>query len=1704
MKRLFLALIVAFICVEFASADIFGTGENQIEIDFITISGDTNPSGDYGIVPNDYRIAVYEITNEQWNKFSTSLGMPVTGTPLYAYNADPHFTELGVPTNNVSWFEAAQFVNWLNTSNGQQPAYKFIGTQGTENYSFTAWQPGDSGYDASNPYRNSNSAYFLPNEDEWVKAAYWNGSTLQEYAIKPGEELHHGDGVSGTGWNYSDDTSSSSGPWDIGSGSEELNGTYDMMGNVVEWLEDPYVIGDYTYDAGRSVRGGSYYGDSHHFRSFVRQPGNPSFGSINMGFRIASIAAPNPLQAKIDAASDGDVIVVEPGTYQCRLFLRGKNITLTSTDPTDSEVVASTILHGNGNGPVITFDGSESDSCVLIGFTITGGASLRGGGIFGNSTQAGISHCVIQDNKASSGGGIADFLGNIEKCVVTGNSATSNGGGLVKCAGTISNCLIVNNTAATGAGLNNCDGEIINCTIADNIAASIGGGLRRCDGVITNCIIRGNTVDNLVECSQPIYCCYPGASGTGNIDTGPRFVDRHNGDYHLQTTSQCIDAGDPASDYSNEPEPNGGRINLGAFGNTSEAARTLTIEQSKLIVKADISVEDYVSSGEIGGPFNPSTKTYTLTNNGDVPLPWTADATQPWLNVNPTQGTLEAGEAETVTVALNAQASDLTRGIYNDTLVVKDLTYGVEYSIEQTRSVRLDVLVPQIKIAASDGGFQDLFGSSIAIDGDVAIIGAPYEDDGGKNNGSVYILRYDGILWIEEAKLTPANSYRDNYCGSSVSISGDYAIIGARNKAYIFHYDGTLWTQQAMLTGGDGFGSSVSIDGDRAIVGASGENSPNWDDSGAVYFFHFNGTEWVQEAKLYAADDYRYDHFGCSVSIDGNVALVGAYQNDDKGDNSGSAYIFSYDGVSWSQQTKLTSMDAAEGDMFGYSVSISGESLIVGAYNDDDQGSNSGSAYIFHYDGSSWVQQAKLTASDGVANNEFGSSVAIDGNDAIVGACYHSKPGSAYIYRYDGTSWTQQFKQLATGSETEDKYGCSVDVTDGLFMVGASRDDGTTDQSGTAYVFGEKNSLDVRAVGLSEFFVSSGDKGGPFSHISKSYTLTNNGNTPLSWRVYVTQAWLDVSDTEGMLEVGASTVITVALNSAANDLPYGIYNDIISFTNLTDDNEETTQRVKLSIVEPPTQFKLFPDDAMSGNRFGGSVCIDGNYAIVGASGNSSGFAYIFHYDGSAWTQQCKLIPDDAEFNDNFGGSVFISGNVAIVGANSDDDKGSNSGSAYVFRYNGMTWIQEAKLTAADGDNGDWFGQSVSIDGSTAVVGADYDDDHGGASGSAYVFRYNGSSWIQEAKLTAMDAVGGDRFGVSVSVKGSRIIVGAYGYAGTSPYKSGSAYIFEHNGTSWIQRSKLTAADGEINDYFGLSVSIDGNYAIVGAYGMDDYGSESGAAYIFKCDGASWSQQCKLIADNGQAGDQFGISVSIRGEIIMVGANGVDSTGAAYIFQYDGSTWFQKTKLIPFDGDSDEGFGVSVDLDEDFFIVGNIRSKYFGSVYLINARDPEYLTVSGPEMVSKRRVSRTVFEYVYQLAVTNSNVEPLSDIAITLMPDSDNMTVIDDRVEIEQIAAKDTIITNDTITVQVDRTAGPAAADWLIEYGTPAAQASQPVTLGLLADIISDGIVDEQDLLRLIQSWMTDDPVADIVSTPDEPADIVNLNDFRVLSEEWKK
>ena len=418
------------------------------------------------------------------------------------------------------------------------------------------------------------------------------------------------------------------------------------------------------------------------------------------------------------------------------------------------------------------------------------------------------------------------------------------------------------------------------------------------------------------------------------------------------------------------------------------------------------------------------------------------------------------------------------------------------------------------------------------------------------------------------------------------------------------------------------------------------------------------------------------------------------------------------------------------------------------------------------------------------------------------------------------------------------------------------------------------------------------------------------------------------------------TVDTSELNMAVS----GTYTVTYSATDLAGNIGTASRTV---IVTGLTEtFKLLAPDAAMDDYFGQSVAISGDYAVVGAYNESySGSAYIFHRTAvtNTWDDGTKIRSSDAAMNDYFAQSVAISGDYVIVGARGNDDNGGNTGSAYIFhRLATNTWDGGTKILAplVFRHGGDLFGTGVGISGDYAIVGAPYDDDPDN-SGSAYIFRRTGTNtWDEGTRIVDPDAVSGNYFGVSVGISGDYAIVGATG-------NDGSVYIFRRTGTNtWDAGTKILTPDATAYNYFAISVAISGDYAIVGFGGSSSNGYDLNPAYIFHRTGTNtWDAGTEIVASDAGAGDMFGTSgVSISGDYAVVGATGNDDagiqSGSAYIFRRTGTNdWDGGTKIAASDAAGGDYFGRGVDISGNIAIVGAQRNDdngiSSGSAYIFD-------------------------------------------------------------------------------------------------------------------------------------------------------------------------
>jgi hypothetical protein len=750
---------------------------------------------------------------------------------------------------------------------------------------------------------------------------------------------------------------------------------------------------------------------------------------------------------------------------------------------------------------------------------------------------------------------------------------------------------------------------------------------------------------------------------------------------------------------------------------------------------------------------------------------------------------------------------------------------------------------PVTLTAADAEPFANL-GRAVAIDGDTAIVGADLHDGpGGVDQGAAYIFRWSGSGWTEEAMLAASDGGAGDQFGYTVAIDGDTVVIGAwlhdgapgaeSGAAYIFTRTGSTWTQRAKLVASDGasgdrLGFSVAIDGDTALIGAPNDDNALGNIAGAAYAFTRDGGVWTQQAKLTGADGAAADQFGGAVAINGDTAVIGARFDDDAGSSSGSGYVFVRSGSVWTQQAKLTALDAASDDRFGAAVAVDGDTAILGAsFDDHATGVNQGAAYIFVRTGAAWSQEARLVAADAASSDSFGAAVALDGDSAIIGApldngAQGADQGGAYVFTRTGSTWTQQAKLVVPTGAAGDQLGFAValdgdDAIVGGPLVGA-------DDAGAAVVFERAGS---RWIGAPQRLLASNGQGGD----AFGSVVAIDGDTAI---------------------VGARSA------GAQNGAAY-------AFT-----------RVGGAWAQ---EWIFTVPDNTANDFFGAAVAIDGDTAIIGASQNAgattqTGSAYVFVRSGSSWVQQAKLFASDGATLDRFGYAVAIDGDTAIVGAlNSSLPGATAAGAAYIFVRSGSAWTQQAKLVASDGAAVDSFGVAVALAGDTAIVGAYLHDGGAGAnSGAVYTFTRSGSSWTQRSKLTPSGSASGDQFGVALAVSGDTLVVGADRVDIGPTTDQGAAYIFTRSGAAWTQQARLTASDGDLGDMLGASAAIEGDTVIVGAP-FDDgaLGAEQGSAYVFTRAGSAWVERAKHTDPDGAATDYFGWSVAVDGDTAIAGA-----------------------------------------------------------------------------------------------------------------------------------------------------------------------------------------------------------------------------------------
>jgi hypothetical protein len=837
------------------------------------------------------------------------------------------------------------------------------------------------------------------------------------------------------------------------------------------------------------------------------------------------------------------------------------------------------------------------------------------------------------------------------------------------------------------------------------------------------------------------------------------------------------------------------------------------------------------------------------------------------------------------------------------------------------------------KLRAWDGSEGDNFGKAVGTNGDYTLVGSDYQDEKGEDAGALYFFenRGDG-RWDEEAKVLAPDGEAGDRFGYGLDMDGNYAIVAApgdadngpwTGSAYIYHFSANSWALQDKITGSnvqseDRFGVGVALYGDFAAAGAYTDDLGTG--SGSVFMFQRNGNDWIETQQVFSGDPALSSSFGHSVDIYGDFMIVGDPFAENSGASTGSAHIYHYNDTSWVMQQKITASDGTVGDKFGHSVAIYGEWVVVAANGDDALVTNGGAAYVFHFNGGSWIDHGKLTPLDIWEHFRFGEKVSIFGDYIIVTAPgdwqNQAWGGSAYIFRKDGSNWVRQNKIFPVDGTLHDLFGMSAFMFGNYVIVGSIHDDDNGEESGSAYIFDNFSNNS----NLPILSVTPGSQGVSAAGDLATFNISNNGPSDMAWTAYAEAPWLSfVGDSSG-LNNGMITVQVDPNSYCARTAeviiraPGAVHSPRI--VEIDQDAGPGVGEVKITATPMQTH-----------EYYGFDVDIDGEFAIVGAYGDSefgaqTGAAYIYEREGCSWVARAKLTHNTPENGDYLGWSVAISGDIALVSApgrfrayifekppggwrdttetaelssyqwgainvKSVDISGDyaivgGDNEIFFFERPLSGWADMTETAGFDNyPNHGFFGEDVAIDGNLAVVGARNDASQPG--GTAYIYKRDWY-WGRQGQLIPSDWQSGMEFGMSVDISGERVIVGA-----PTGFNGRSAYIFEYEDFAWQQEQKLQPNPPALSYVFGRSVAIYRDYALVGDYFSRDSVFNGGAAFAFKRDASGWYQTKRIFSSDLEEDDHFGFGLGISGPYAIIGAYGkTDSTsglfaGAAYLY-----------------------------------------------------------------------------------------------------------------------------------------------------------------------------------------------------------------------------
>lgn len=705
----------------------------------------------------------------------------------------------------------------------------------------------------------------------------------------------------------------------------------------------------------------------------------------------------------------------------------------------------------------------------------------------------------------------------------------------------------------------------------------------------------------------------------------------------------------------------------------------------------------------------------------------------------------------------------------------------------------------------------------------------------------------------------------------------------------------------------DYFGSSVALSGTTLVVGAKGDDT-GATRAGSVYVFDLTSGIPVLFETLNNPTPEGSDLFGESVAISGSIVVVGAEGDESGAFASGSAYVYDVSGGSAVLLETINNPEPSENDRFGNSVAVSGDRVVVGAHQDDTTAYDAGSVYVYDLSGGSAVLTQTLNNPDFTDGRRFGSSVAVDGDTVVVGApdgsTAASGAGIAYVYDLQTGAAVLTSALVHPTASPHGNFGASVAIKGDRLIIGTPLDDTTTDDAGSAFVYELSGgtavlfaSIDNPAPGEGDQFgfsvAVSGDTVLVSAHLDDTFT-TDSGST------YV----YDLSGGATALVATIQDPVLVAASGDGFGVVTAISGDILAVAAPGDDRGGLNSGIVYLYDLGSGNAVLFGTiqnpSTNSSDGFGSAIAISGDTIVIGAyfdetDAFDTGRAYVYDVSTGSPVLTDTLINPSPENDDWFGYSVAISGDVVVVSAPRDNTGTIDAGSVYVYGLNGGIANLSSTINNPTPAFQDGFGNSVAISDDTIVIGALYDNTGGADAGSAYVYDLTSGNAVLLATIDnpnpASDDPYGDQFGAAVAVSGSTVVISAP-RDDSDDRDVGIAYVYDVSGGGAALRTTVNnpATEYAGGDTFGAAVAISGDRIVIGAsYGNFPNTLLSGIAYVFDLNAGN----AELLTTLGnpssipETWDYFGTSVSISGDIVVVGASSdntrAEDAGAAFVY-----------------------------------------------------------------------------------------------------------------------------------------------------------------------------------------------------------------------------